>query len=422
MALILILISLSLCYFSPGEVFPSLAPYHIQQVLILSAVAVSLPSFIMRGGKLPKPHYILMLGLWVAVVLSLLSHLIIRGSFEAFLDFGVIAIIYFLVLLNAFTPSRIRIICLTIVLCAAIMSVQGILAYHTGYLGDQLLHISEEGDTVTKRVRAFGILNDANDFAQFLLVALSMLGMLWKRKHYLANFAIMTPLAGLFVYTIFLTGSRGAMFGLAVIVFVLALSRVGKVQAAILAAAMFALMIFGHFGAGRDISVSEGSAAGRVMAWGAGISFLRTSPLFGIGFEQFTEVNELTAHNSFVLAFAELGFFGYFFWLALVVTSILGLQRLSKLTLKTPSDIELRRCVTTLRTAFYCFMATSWFLSRTYNLTLYLLLALSAGLIQYERNLNPDAGVPTKRWVAVTVASQLASIILIYATVRVRSL
>ena len=74
-----------------------------------------------------------------------------------------------------------------------------------------------------------------------------------------------------------------------------------------------------------------------------------------------------------------------------------------------------------MRTAFYCFLATSWFLSRTYNITLYVLLALCAALVQYHHELYPQAEAPTRRWATVTVAAQVVSIVVIYATIRARS-
>src|SRR5262249_39729424 len=164
----------------------------------------------------------------------------------------------------------------------------------------RLLHISMEGPFVVKRIRAFGILNDANDLAQFLLMAMAMQGVFWKRAHTIRNVALLIGPTMLFMYAIYLTGSRGAMIGLAVMVFVLASTRLGKVQSVLMAGLMFVLMVVGNFGAGRDISLREGSAGGRVVAWGAGISFLRSNPLFGLGYAQFAEVNILTAHNSFV--------------------------------------------------------------------------------------------------------------------------
>jgi hypothetical protein len=43
-------------------------------------------------------------------------------------------------------------------------------------------------------------------------------------------------------------------------------------------------------------------------------------PVFGVSYNSFTDHHERTTHNSFVLCFAELGLLGYFTWLALVVT------------------------------------------------------------------------------------------------------
>jgi len=419
MSLVLMIISLVLCYFSPGEVIPSLAPFHIQQGILLPALAASFAGLTMRQTSLPAPHYLLMGGLWFAVVASQLSKLWVRSSFNAFLDFGIVVSIYFLVITNAYTTTRVRAILGTIALCAVIMSVLGILAFHTGFMGEELLHEVPDEFSVP-RIHAFGILADANDFAQFLLVGLAGLGVFWRKKHLVGNIILLLGPAVLILYAIYLTGSRGAIFGLAVLVFTLASSRVSKLQSLLVAAFVFMVLIASQFGAGREISVHEGSAAGRVMAWGTGISMLKDHPLFGVGYEQFAELNPLTAHNSFVLCFAELGMFGYFFWLALVVVAILGLQRMARFPLKTPEDEDLRRCVTSMRAAFYSFLVTSWFLSRTYNVTFYILVGLAACLIYQARDKSPSTPVTAERWVAVTLASQAASLVFIYATVRIR--
>ena len=50
---------------------------------------------------------------------------------------------------------------------------------------------------------------------------------------------------------------------------------------------------------------------------------LKANPLFGVGwglFRDFTEEN-IVGHNSFAHCWGELGMFGYFFWLALVIAS-----------------------------------------------------------------------------------------------------
>ncbi len=53
----------------------------------------------------------------------------------------------------------------------------------------------------------------------------------------------------------------------------------------------------------------------------------KSAPLFGIGFNGFTDLYEITAHNSFVLCLAELGLLGSTLWLALLVTTTIGLNR-----------------------------------------------------------------------------------------------
>jgi hypothetical protein len=63
---------------------------------------------------------------------------------------------------------------------------------------------------------------------------------------------------------------------------------------------------------------------------------------------------------------------------------------------------------------------TSWFLSRTYNLTLYVLLAMAAAVIGQYHQKNPSTVVSAERWMAATLASQAASIILTYVTIRLR--
>ena len=423
MAFVLTLISIFLSYFSPDEVIPSLSSYHIQQIILLPALGASLISMNMRRASLPWPQYILLLAFWGAVVMSVLSKFWLRSAFTAFITFGVLACIYFLVFLNAFTLPRIHILCAVISLCAVIMAIQGILAYHTGYMADVLLNMKIQDDFILyKRICGFGVFHDPNDFAQFLLVGTALLGLFWRKGQFAFNLILLFVPWTILFYAIYLTYSRGALFGAAVILFVAISGRIGKMGSAIMAGLLFAVMLAMNFGGGREISIREGSAAGRIVAWGAGISQLKQFPVFGVGFGQFTEYNDLTAHNSFVLCFAELGMFGYFFWLALILVTVWSLEKLARLPRKTPEDILFARYVTTIRAALYGFLATAWFLSRTYTETLYILLALAAVLAHMRREAYPAISFPIRRLVPVTVALQVVSLVAVYLMVRVRSL
>jgi len=413
MALFLTLLSIALCYFSPGEVLPTLAPYHLQQFILGAAVVISIIVFDARRGGLRAPQSVLMVAFWFAVVMSVLTRGWFGGSLTAFLAFGLVVGVYFLVAINAFSVKRIRIFCRVISLCCLIMAIEGIIAYYTGFKADKLV--------IRGRLGGYGILNDANDFAQFLLIGLAFLGVSWRKYDFPGNLIKVLGPASVLLYAIFLTSSRGAMFGLAAIVFVAVSARVGKAKAVLGTIVIFVVLLAAGFGGGRDISLHEGSASGRVTAWGSGISQLKTDPLFGVGFGQFTAYNDLTAHNSFVLCFAEVGFFGYFFWLALLVTTVWGLETLAKVPAKTPEDEDFTQCVTVVRAALYAFLLTAWFLSRTYNETLYIILALAVVLICLRREQVPEAVMPMVRWVPLTFIFMMGSVLVIYGTIRLRA-
>src|SRR5262249_14872123 len=133
MGLILCLLSLVLYYFSPADLLPDLAHYHIQQVILFPAAVITLASFIMRGTHIQTPQYLLMIGTWFAVFVSVFSKLWLHGALDAFIEFSLVVCIYFLVSINAFTLARARVVCGVMVACAFVMAIQGIFAYHTGY-------------------------------------------------------------------------------------------------------------------------------------------------------------------------------------------------------------------------------------------------------------------------------------------------
>jgi len=285
-------------------------------------------------------------------------------------------------------------------------------------MGDQLIyeHMGE-GFKIYRRIRAFGVLSDPNDFGQFLVVCIALMGAFYRKNNIVTNLIALGVPAAIMLYATYLTGSRGTVLGLAAIAFGLVSSRFGTLQSFLLAAVMVFLMFAMQFGGGREISLQEG----RVMAWGTGIGLLKTNPVFGVGYKHFEEHSDLTAHNSFVLCFAELGLFGYFFWLALIMTALLSLHRMAGIAVKSSEDPALAGLVTSLRSALLGFLVTGWFLSRTYNATLFVLVALVAALVQIRLQNDPKLDISPSRWIQATAAFQFVSVILIYATVRLRS-
>ncbi len=112
MSLLFILLSIILTYFSPAEISPELARFHLQQFILFPAI-LGTAVLAARQLRFQWPQHFLMVGFWFAVVMSRLSNLWFGGAWQAFLIFGFTVCIYFLVSLNAFTPARIRTTCAT---------------------------------------------------------------------------------------------------------------------------------------------------------------------------------------------------------------------------------------------------------------------------------------------------------------------
>jgi O-antigen ligase len=168
---------------------------------------------------------------------------------------------------------------------------------------------------------------------------------------------------------------------------------------------------------GRGFSSKERSAEERIEAWQVGLQLLQWRPLSGAGFGNFTDHNPLTAHNSFVLGFSELGLIGYFFWIALLVLAYKGLSRpLDALSRLAPSSDE-HRIATLMRASLVGFLACAWFLSRTYAPSLFFMLGLCVAGGWVARQAIPDPGVrdelaviPWRRDAAVFLASTIAAV------------
>src|SRR5512140_1581819 len=133
MALLLTLLSIVLHFFSPGEVLPELAPYHLQQIIILPAVFFSVFIAASPSVRLHAPQNLLMLLFWGCIFMSFGGSFSLGSAVNASIEIAVVIVIYFLVVVNTTTLLRIRLLYAVLFLCAFVMAIQTILAYHFGY-------------------------------------------------------------------------------------------------------------------------------------------------------------------------------------------------------------------------------------------------------------------------------------------------
>jgi len=232
------------------------------------------------------------------------------------------------------------------------------------------------GDFQDFRITWIGIFNDPNDLALSFVVAVGFLiPFVFIRKNLflrLINFALIVLLS----YGIFLTNSRGGMLALLATAFSFFIIKTRKIIiGSILGGTLASIILFLGPSRMTTIDSAEESAANRLDLWYEGLQLFRYNPVFGVGHNMFGDFLPLTAHNTYVLILAELGFVGLFFWMAFIYLSFINLNKISKLKLN---------CMNYsmgIQSALVGYCTASFFLSRAYIIIPYMLFAFSGAYI-----------------------------------------
>ncbi len=428
MGFVLTALFLILTFLSPAEIMPAIGAYRPVLILVILGIAGSILSVLSsQTSVFIAPVF--MMGIFTGLVLmSLPLHGSPGGIVYAATTFLPAGIAFFLIVATVDTLQRLRILALIFVLLGFYYAVRGAGAYHFGIDQERFAMVQtvETGDELNPRrsflrTKGSGFLSDPNDLAQNYLVCLPFLGLLWKRKRFANNFLLVIVPGIILLYSLFLTGSRGALVGLFVIFALVLRSKMGFLGP--IASAGFTVFLFAvvGFGGGRAVSASGGTAGGRLEIWSEALGIFKGAPILGVGYDSLTEHMHYTAHNSFLLCVSELGLTGYFFWLALLLTVVVGLRLVRRQPGDDPETDGLRSMAQAISIALYTFLATGWFLSRTYTVTLYILLGMGVAtyLVARNRGRITDPGPPAP-WVRMTVIALVSSLALIYVMVRFR--
>ena len=470
---------------SPEQFGKEWASYHALIYLAVLTVLASLPSMAAYKYWKSSVQTFLLLGLIVAIALSQVAHGWLGGVIESWRMFLPSAAVFFFIVVNVTTVRRLKIATLAAVASCLIVTVEALCGYYAGYHGEMFVlqnNIYSPQDEVIgqlARIRGAGFLSDPNDFAQILLIALPLAFIAWRRGRVVSNFFVVLVPAGLLLWTTYLTHSRGGLIALAAVALMAARKKLGTTASMVLAGVFILSLLALDFTGGRGISAVDG--ADRLEAWANGLEMFKSAPLFGIGFNGFTDLYEITAHNSFVLCLAELGLLGSTLWLALLVTTMMGLNRsigvqkkweaaryfglrqlfeasslniagplhgnlapsAGIMTLGHPCASEMlpamvsanvteinvksesmrsssvpQHWIVAMRLALIAFMTSGWFLSRSYTTTMYLVLGLATATIALQG--NDGESHDRGHWVFSTLVLEVMIIALIYCLVRLR--
>ncbi len=168
------------------------------------------------------------------------------------------------------------------------------------------------------RVRWRGVLADPNELSLAIGAAFAFCFALHgflKTKWRHLMFAFVLGLAG---YCVVQTQSRGGvlvLMGVIGVYFVRKYGLKGLIAGGVLG---MPLLLLG----GREGEEADSSTLERLGALYEGVDMFRASPIFGVGQGQFGEHYFITAHNSYLLSAAELGFPGMVLWSMLVYVSM----------------------------------------------------------------------------------------------------
>ena len=345
-------------------------------VVKMTLIVVAVLLIFQRNKRFDGPQTYLLLGYVTVIFLSGVFNGWVGGGVTAAKNMLATAVLPFFVVANAVNSRKKQIVALTLLVVAALIMVSNGISQAAAPDGIGWAGVQAQGGG---RAAYVGIFNDPNDLGMFLVMTLPVAFFLFAQTK--NAFRVVFAVAAVaLVYGVYLTNSRGALLGLGALAafwFILRFgaTRTTAIGLAMLPVAFFAISKF------RAIDPTEQSAYGRIDAWYQGIQMLIGNPILGVGQDNFLDYHYLTAHNSFVLVFAELGMLGYFFWFAFVFFCVLGILVLwnkkiaEEFTERIGEfDKSLGKCLTF---SMLGFLVTGFFLSRAYSPLLYIYCGLA---------------------------------------------
>lgn len=217
---------------------------------------------------------------------------------------------------------------------------------------------------------------------------------------------------------VLMTMSRGAIVVFAIIGGVYAVRRYGI--AGMVAGAVAALPIVAL--GGRSGESADASTQLRYEAWSSGLQMFRQSPIFGVGQRQFGEHHTMTAHNSYILALAELGFIGLVLFITLLYLSVKTLYRAVVDLEGVPGARPAQVWAMALLASFAGMLFSINTLSFSYHTVLWIFLGLGGAFVSVVRHHKPDFDVriSLRDFLAIVVGCALFAVVIMPVFVRLK--
>jgi O-Antigen ligase len=267
------------------------------------------------------------------------------------------------------------------------------------------------------RVRYLGVLQDPNEMSLAVCVGFPLaIGFLSRKRSATRTAVLIFGLVLVAMSTVFSQSRGGQIVFLATLgtYFVRRFGWKGAAAAALMAAP---IMLLG----GRSGEEAQASSEERLEAWGTAVSLFKQFPLVGVGCRQFLEYHFITAHNSYLLAPAELGFPGFVLWMNILYmsakTPIMALKRYANV----PGAGVVRVWAMAFTASYIGLCAGIFFLSLCYHFVLWVYFGMSGALFTAIKRHDPGFNVrygPRDLGLVVTICALILTAIGLYTRMK----
>lgn len=402
MGLFLTIIYLLYMLGAPAVWLPFLAQASFQVYLSALAGVASLPRLLNGSLLRHTPQVAVFGGFFVILICTPLLKAWFGGVLEAFREQVPFLVVLFLVRVNCDSAARRKALVLAILLLMVTLALVGAYQYHSNMedpenkfvfrqnASGEVEQPDQTDDAEIKwdyRLKAQGLLDDPNDFAQAMLVTIALSTLFWGQGMFSNVFLVLAP-GAILLYGIYLTHSRGVLVAMVATLIAVLRRRLKIWGAALIGIAAAAGLVAVRFAGGRQISMSSG--VDRLELWAEGLHRFRQSFGLGIGYHNFGGEVGKTAHNSILLVGVETGIVGLTLFIALFVICFTQLNRIVRPVDGSTPDPGFAREAWSLEAALIAYLSTSMFLSRAYHPIPYLLVGLVATLAFQAAERSPQ--------------------------------
>lgn len=349
---------------------------------------------------------------WFAIPISLLAQLWFGGALTYFNAFAKVIIVYLMVIFTVDSMKRVKIFVWAMVGLSGLLALQAAMLFFTGkgLFGGKA--IIEHG---VFRARGIGIFEDPNDLALNIITWVPFLLPKFHKPFMSRNSIIAFILLLLSVAGVYFTRSRGGMLGLGAVMAFYFYRRVGWFfSLAPIVVLVLVLLTMPRMG---GVDTEGGSGRTRMEHWSAGMTMFKSHPVFGVGYLRFGEFHPYTAHNSFILVLAEMGFMGIFIWVSMFYCSFREISLMRALPRPPP---YLDSLLNSLQAALVGWLVSASFLSQSYKHLSFIVMALVVATMNALAKEGYDLHHPwTGRQLRNTFVFSVGGVIFMYVALRI---